>query len=43
MILSHLKIPGREAAGVKLFSGSVAVFQHPVGAAHCMEGGWYAV
>ncbi len=43
MILSHLKVPGQDAAGVKLFSESVAVFQPSVGVAHFMEGGRHAV
>jgi len=43
MILSRLKTPGREAAGVKLFSGSTTAFHHTVDAIRFMEGGWYAV
>jgi len=43
MILFHLKAPGWEAAGVKLFSESSTIFQYTVNTACFMEGGWYAV
>ncbi len=39
MILFHLNPPGREAAGVSLFSGSTTVFCHTADAVDFMEGG----